>query len=291
MISQKKSELVKIGLIQMAMSADPLQNLEKAKKKIVEAANQGAQIVCLPELFRTLYFPVVEKTEAAFSEEVPGEVGEVLSQLSKKHGIVIVGGSVYEKCGSNLYNTAIVCDADGSILGTFRKIHIPHDPGFYECNYFAKGDQGYKVFDTKFGKIAVLICYDQWFPEAARTVALAGAQIIFYPTAIGAVDNIPQQEGSWQEAWENVQRGHAIANNVIVATVNRVGREGTSQFWGGSFVCNAFGKTLVRGSAEEQVLVTEVDFAHSEFVRESWRFFYSRRPETYQAITSTNSDK
>lgn len=281
----KDKKPVKIGLVQMAMSHDPEENLSKAVAMTRDAAAKGAQVICLPELFRTPYFPVVEHADDAFVEPIPGRTTEVFSALAKELKIVLVAGSVYELAGKEKFNTAVVYSTDGSVLGTYRKMHIPHDPSFFEQNYFAAGDQGFKVFDTPFCKVAVLICYDQWFPEAARLVSLQGAQVIFYPTAIGTVEGIEQEEGNWQEAWENVQRGHAIANNVIVSAVNRVGKEGKSTFWGGSFVCNAFGKTLVRGSDKEEVLIAEVDLSHNEHVREGWRFFYNRRPETYTQLT------
>ena len=273
---------VSVGLIQMAMTDDFAKNREKAALLIRRAATQGAQIICLPELFTTLYFANEERASRDWTEEVPGETGAMLSSLARELGTVIVGGSVYERGeGGKNFNTSLVYDADGRLLGKYRKMHIPHDPSFFEQHYFERGDLGYRVFDTRFGRVAVLICYDQWFPEAARAAALAGAQIIYYPTAIGTVQGIEQREGNWQEAWENVQRGHAIANNVVVCAVNRVGTEGESRFWGGSFACDAFGRTLARAGNEEEVVVTTVDFGHSEFVREGWRFFYNRRPETY----------
>ena len=275
---------LKLGLAQFAMQEDHDKNLSLAIKQIDAAAAKGADVVCLPELFTTPYFCTIEAPAREYSEAVPGSAGKVLGEAAKRNNVVLVAGSVYEDAGKLKFNTSMVFERDGTLLGTYRKIHIPHDPGFYEQNYFTPGDLGYKVFDTSAGKIAVLICYDQWFPEAARTVSLMGADMIFYPTAIGTVDGLPQSEGNWQEAWENVQRGHAIANGVIVAAVNRVGKEGSSNFWGGSFVSNAFGKTLVRGSDEEEILIADVDLDHGEDVKKGWRFFYNRRPETYSEV-------
>lgn len=280
---------VTLGLIQMAMSEDPDTNLDKAVSLVETAAKRGAEIACLPELFRSPYFCLTESAARDYSEPVPGKVGEVLAQTAKKNGITLVGGSVYESCGADKFNTALVYSPKGEDLGQYRKTHIPHDPGFYEQNYFGSGNSNYKVFKTTVRgtsvTIGVLICYDQWFPEAARTLALMGAEIIFYPTAIATVDGVEQIEGSWQHAWRTVQCGHAVANNVVIAPVNRVGKEGESTFWGGSFVCDAFGRVLAEGTNKEEVIIATVDLAHNKHVRESWRFFYERRPETYGALT------
>lgn len=278
------SKNVKIGLIQMSMVEDANQNLARAAELAEQAAQQGAQVIALPELFTTPYFARVEKVARDYTEKIPGPSTQFLSELAKRLGVVLVAGSIYEDAGDKKFNTAMVFEKTGELLGIYRKTHIPHDPGFYECNYFAPGDTGFKVFNTSIGKIGVLICYDQWFPEAARATALLGADMIFYPTAIGTVKGLQQEEGNWQEAWENVQRGHAIANGTIVAGINRVGMEGDSTFWGGSFICNAFGKTLVRGGVSEEVVVATVDLEHNELVREGWRFFQSRRPESYSPL-------
>lgn len=277
---------VALALAQFSMGTDPRENLDKALRYIAQAAQSKAQIVCLPELFRTTYFCQEEKPSQDFSEPLPGEVLPALEQAAKSFGIAIVGGSIYERTSEGqLFNTSMVIDANGKCLGTYRKVHIPQDPAFYECNYFKGGDQGFKVFDLGFAKISVLICYDQWFPEAARSCVLQGAEILFYPTAIGTNDEVPAAEGDWQEAWETVQRGHAIANSVVVAAVNRVGREGHSRFWGGSFVSDAFGKLLAKGDAQEQLLLVEVDLGHSRYTRDGWRFFESRRPDQYGAVS------
>lgn len=278
--------MLKVGLVQMAMSSEVSDNLDKAVSMSEEAAAQGAEIICLPELFTTPYFPREEDPEAkrergTFLSTIPGMVTETLSDLARRTGTVVVGGSIYEASENGLFNTAVVFDSDGRMLGRYRKTHIPHDECFYEQHYFTPGDTGFQVFPTPWGKISALICYDQWFPEAARCSALLGAEIIFYPTAIGTVRGIGQTEGDWQQAWENVMRGHAIANAVPVCAVNRVGAEGDSEFFGGSFVCDAFGRTLARAGDEEEVLVAELDMDHSVRVREGWRFFHNRRPECY----------
>ncbi len=277
---------MKIALIQMSMSADKGSNVSKAVKKISEAAAKGARIVCLPELFTSPYFPQEEKADAEkYAEAMPGPTTEALSKAARENKVIVVGGSVFERSGGKLFNTTPVFDEGGRMLGAYRKMHIPHDPGFFEQNYFEKGDLGYKVFETGCGKLGTLICYDQWFPEAARTLALMGADMIFYPTAIGAVDGVVQAEGSWQEAWEAVQRGHAIANAAAVCAVNRVGKEGKTKFWGGSFICSQFGTILSRGSEREEIVMADVEAALGRQVREGWRFFYNRRPETYNKLT------
>ena len=279
---------IRLGLLQMAMRPKASQNLEHACAMTAEAAAGGAEICCLPELFLTPYFarePLVEPFDATdVSVRIPGEVTERLSRCAKDNRVVLVAGSVYERSGGKLFNTALVFDENGRILGKYRKTHIPHDESYYEQHYFAPGDTGFKVFRTKKAKIAVLICYDQWFPEAARCVALEGADLVFYPTAIANVKGIEQAEGKWQRAWEDVMRGHAISNNLIVAAVNRSGKEGEMRFWGGSFACDAFGGTIKRASSKEQVLLVDVDLDHSRMVREGWRFFRNRRPECYRDI-------
>lgn len=288
-VMQKRE--INIALVQMAMSEDPEDNLSYAVDKIRLAATRGADIICLPELFRSPYFCLTPIPKRDYREELPGKVGQSLSSLAKECKVIIVAGSIYESASKLGYNTALIYAADGEELGRYRKIHIPHDPGFYEQDYFIPGDLGYCVVETKVRgvlfKIGVLICYDQWFPEAARTLALKGADIIFYPTAIGTVDSLPQVEGSWQDAWRNVQRGHAIANNVVVAAVNRVGKEHQSTFWGGSFVCDAFGRILSEGSNREELIFATIDLEHNKHVRDSWRFFNERRPDTYHTIISS----
>lgn len=281
---------VTIALAQFAMSPSPQENLDTAITYIRQAAQRGAAIVCLPELFRSPYFCTASTSSVDYAEAAPGEVGEALSREAAALKIAIVAGSVYERASNGeLFNTTIVINAAGEICGTYRKAHIPHDPAFYERDYFREGDQGFKVFDLGAFRIGVLICYDQWFPEAARALALAGAEIIFYPTAIGRVSEIPCIEGDWQHAWQTVQCGHAVANNVVVCAVNRVGTEGSSTFWGGSFVCNAFGQILARGGETPGLVIADVDLGHSQYTRETWRFFESRRPAQYRALIQEES--
>jgi len=287
---------VTLGLIQMSMSADKDANLAKAVLMIGEAAKKGANVVCLPELFNMPYFPQDERNNEIQAEQIPGPTTDALSDAAKSNKVVLVGGSIFEKSetkgGTKTYNTTPVFDETGKMLGTYRKVHIPHDENFYEKNYFEPGDLGFKVFEIRQqretrnailnAKLSTLICYDQWYPEAARSVALMGAEIVFYPTAIGTVRGIEQSEGDWHNAWETVMRGHAIANGMIVAAVNRVGNEGKMDFWGGSFVCDAFGKIIAKGSNDkEEVIIAKCDLEHGKSVREGWRFFHNRRQEMY----------
>lgn len=276
---------VTIALAQFAMSADPDNNLERAVALIREAAARRAQIVALPELFRSPYFCIQEHCARDYSEPLPGSVTEVLCSEAKTLGVAIIAGSVHERAAAGKkFNTSFVINSSGELLGTYRKVHIPHDPAFFEMNYFEPGDLGFKVFDLGFAKVGVLICYDQWFPEAARSLALAGAEIIFYPTAIGRVAELPCYEGDWQHAWQSVQVGHAVANNVVVCAINRVGTEASSTFWGGSFICNGFGQLLARGTEAPGLVVADVDLGHSEYVKAGWRLFDSRRPAQYGAL-------
>jgi len=271
------------------MSSDPEENGRKAIRMIHEASERGAQIVCLPELFTTLYFPREEKRDAfGLAETIPGKTTEVLSKAAKENNVVVVGGSIFEKEGDKFYNISVVFDETGRIIGKYRKMHIPHDPFFFEKDYFEESRDGFKVFHTKYGAIGVLICYDQWFPEAARINALMGADVIFYPTAIGVPDGNAQEEGNWQEAWTVVQRGHAVANSLVVAAVNRVGKEENMNFFGGSFVSDQFGKILAEGGDKEKIIIAEIDLNLSKQVREGWQFFYNRRPESYKKLVENN---
>lgn len=277
------TKIVTLGLIQMSMSADHQENLSKALKMIEEAAKKGAQIVCLPELFSTQYFPQNKKSSIK-PEKIPGPTSSFLSRTAKKNKVVIVGGSIFEKDGLRKYNTSIVLDQNGKLLGNYRKVHIPEDEAFYEQDYFSSGSS-YKVVSTTFGKIGVLICFDQWYPEPARTMRLLGAEIIFYPTAIGTVSGIKQVEGDWHDAWESVQKGHAIANSTIVAAINRVGKEGEMKFWGGSFVYDQFGKLLARADrAKEEVIIVECDLNLGKEIEEGWGFMRNRKPKTYSKL-------
>ena len=289
--SQKRSnKLVAIGLIQATCSANVAENMERTAEKIEQAAKLGAQIVCLQELYRTRYFPQQENQDAkGFAETIPGESTELFSGLAKKHGMVIIA-PLFEKSGEGkFYNTAVVINCNGEIMGTYRKTHIPFDPYFYEKDYFEAGNTGYQVFDTSFARIGVLICYDQWFPEPARINSLRGAEIIFYPTAIGYVKGYTSPDGDWHDAWKTVQRAHAIANGIHVAAVNRVGEEDELEFWGGSFVCDSFGKVLSEATTtNEEVLIATVDLDKNKKIQEGWGFLRNRRPDTYKHLIIDN---
>jgi len=286
---------VQIGLVQMSCTANKEENLNKAATKIREAAAAGAQIVCLQELFTSLYFCDVEAYENfALAESIPGPSTERMQELARELGVVIIA-SLFEKRAEGLYhNTTAVVDADGQYLGKYRKMHIPDDPAYYEKFYFTPGDLGYKVFKTKFATIGVLICWDQWYPEASRITALMGAEILFYPTAIGWATS--QDEATNQEqynAWQTIQRSHAVANGVHVVSVNRVGYEqnGAMLFWGGSFVSNPFGRILYQGShLEEETKVLELDLSATDRYRTHWPFLRDRRIDSYQPITKRYLD-
>jgi N-carbamoylputrescine amidase len=282
---------VSLGLVQMRCSTDPDENLDKAIAGIREAAGKGAQIVCLQELFRSQYFCQVEDHRFFdLAEPIPGSSTERLSRIAEELGVVIVA-SLFEKRAEGLYhNTAAVLDADGTYLGKYRKMHIPDDPQYYEKFYFTPGDLGFRAWDTRFGRIGVLICWDQWYPEAARLTALSGAQILFYPTAIGWLPAEKQEHGAQQQsAWETIQRSHAIANGVYVCAVNRVGHEGDPaggiEFWGGSFVSDPGGRVLVRGGTGEEVLTAACDLSKVDASRTHWPFFRDRRIDAYSDIT------
>ncbi|WP_245395582.1 carbon-nitrogen hydrolase [Anthocerotibacter panamensis] len=275
---------VTLGLVQMACSPDPEANTARTLERIEAAANQGAQIICTQELFRTQYFCRTEDTACfALAEAIPGPTTEQLSKLAHQYQVVIVG-SLFERRAPGLYhNTAVVLDADGKLLGTYRKMHIPDDPGYYEKFYFTPGDLGFKSYATRYGKIGVLVCWDQWFPEAARLTAASGAQILFYPTAIGWHSSQSEPLNRDQhDAWEVIQRGHSVANGVYVAAVNRVGVEGEMRFWGQSFVSDPLGRMLTRGSAhEEQILLVECALERIEDTRQNWPFWRDRRIDAY----------
>jgi N-carbamoylputrescine amidase len=292
-VSTKK---VKIGTVQMSCTKEPNQNLAKAIERIREAAKKGAQIVCLQELFTSLYFCDVEDYENfKLAESIPGPSTESLSTVAKELGVVIIA-SLFEKRAEGLYhNTTAVIDADGKYLGKYRKMHIPDDPAYYEKFYFTPGDLGYKVFKTKFAKIGILICWDQWYPEAARITALMGAEVLFYPTAIGWATS--QDEATNVEqygAWQTIQRSHAVANGLHVVSVNRVGFEqnGAMKFWGGSFIANPLGSILYQASHEkEEVNVLELDLRKTDSVRTHWPFLRDRRIDSYQPITKRYIDE
>lgn len=280
-----KNKLITIAAIQTFVSSDLKANLEKTVRLVEQAVKQGAKIICLQELYRAIYFPQYKKVDKdSYAETVPGESTRVFSVLAKKYGVVIIV-PIFEKRKGRYFNSAVAIDHRGKLMPTYDKIHIPQDPLFYEKNYFETGKSGYKVYNTKFGKIAVLICFDQWFPEAARVVALLGAEIIFYPTAIGYIIDKKSFEGDWHNAWETVMRGHAIANNVNIVAVNRVGREDKLRFWGQSFIADSFGKVLKRASASrEEILIGKIDLSMNKKIRDAWGFFRNRRTETYSAI-------
>jgi agmatine deiminase len=277
---------ITVALIQMEVRPDTEENLKTALARVETAAQKGAQIICLPELFRTRYFPQQIGVHVdQFAESVPGESTEAFVRLARQYAAVIIV-PVFERSPSGrFYNTAVVIDADGSLHAPYHKIHIPQDPGFFEKCYFYPGEH-YAVHTTRYGRIAVLICYDQWFPEAARCVALDGAEMIFYPTAIGNPCAEPPGEGDWQEAWELIQRSHAIANSVHVAAVNRVGQEGDIRFFGGSFICDAFGKLLAHAGDTEEIVFARIDLGMNTAIRDSWGFFRNRRPDTYSTLCS-----
>jgi N-carbamoylputrescine amidase len=280
-----------VGLIQTACSDDPRANLDYACEKIREAARAGAQIICTEELFRTQYFCREEDARLFdLAETIPGPSTERLQPLAAELGVVIVA-SLFEKRAIGLYhNTAVVIDADGSLLGLYRKMHIPDDPLFFEKFYFTPGDLGFRAFDTKFGRIATLVCWDQWYPEAARLAAMSGANVIFYPTAIGWHPAEKAMYGEAQhDAWRTMQRSHAIANGIYVAAVNRVGFEGPPErdleFWGASFVSDPFGRVLAEAShSKEETLVVECNPAVMEEVRRNWPFLRDRRIDAYGPI-------
>jgi len=272
----------------MSCVADKKTNIEKAIQKIREAAQQGGQIICLQELFTSLYFCDEQRYESfELAESIPGDTTEILGKLAAELGVVIVA-SLFEKRTQGIYhNTTAVLDADGSYLGKYRKMHIPDDPNYYEKFYFTEGDMGYKVFDTKFAKIGVLICWDQWYPEAARITALLGAELLVYPTAIGWAMSQDQATNDEQyNAWQTIQRSHAIANGLHVVSINRVGDEATMRFWGGSFVSNPFGTLLYKATHDqEEVHVQEIDLALTDSYRVHWPFMRDRRVDSYLPIT------
>jgi N-carbamoylputrescine amidase len=276
----------------MAMSTDLATNLDKACAQVRQAASLGAKVVCLPELFRSPYFCQSEDA-ARFSlaESIPGPSTEALGWEARRSGVVVLA-SIFERRAPGLcHNTTVVIGTDGAILGKYRKMHIPDDPAYYEKFYFTPGDLGFPIFPTEYGNLGVLVCWDQWFPEAARLVALRGADIIFYPTAIGWHPAEKAAQGAAQrDAWRTVQRGHAIANGVYLAAVNRVGLETPVgppglEFWGGSFLCDPQGVMLAEASAErEEILLGSVDPARIEEVRRNWPFLRDRRVDAYQGL-------
>jgi N-carbamoylputrescine amidase len=282
-----ENHVVTVALVQMACGESKEANVAKALSQIAEASRSGAGVVCLQELFATQY-PCQSEDHRRFdlAEPVPGETSEALAATAKKHKIVVVG-SLFERRAPGVYhNTAVVFDADGSTAGMYRKMHIPDDPLYYEKFYFTPGDLGFAAFSTRAQRLGVCVCWDQWFPEAARLTALAGAQIIFYPTAIGWLAGEKDEYGPSQHAaWETMMRSHAIANGVFVAAPNRVGREGELEFWGASFVCDPYGNVLARGSHDsEEVVLAQCDLSRIDVARTHWPFLRDRRIDAYGGL-------
>ena len=291
----KNSEIdvstITVGLVQMACSPEADKNLTSAIESICAAAKKGAQIICLPELFLTQYFCHTEDTQNfSLAEPLPGPTSETLSKLAKELEIVLVV-PLFEKRTQGIYhNTAIVIDADGSVAGTYRKMHIPDDPCFFEKFYFTPGDTGFKCFPTRYGRVGVLICWDQWFPEAARLTSLSGAQFLFYPTAIGYQDEDAKESIQQITAWETIQKSHAISNGVFLGSVNRVGRENALTFWGRSFICNPFGKVIGQAENEPQTVIAQCSLPEIESVRQNWPFLRDRRVDAYQGLSKLYLD-
>ena len=283
-----RSRKTKVAVVQMTCTAEKEPNVVKALERIAEAASKGANVVCLQELFAGHYFCQSEDhARFAEAEPIPGPTSQRLAAAAKQHGVVVVG-SLFEKRAPGLYhNTAVVFDADGQQIGLYRKMHIPDDPLYYEKFYFTPGDLGFRSFDTRFGKTGVCVCWDQWYPEAARLTAMAGAEILFYPTAIGWLPDEKAEFGASQHsAWETMMRSHAIANGVFVAAPNRVGREGKLEFWGGSFICDPNGNLLAKASHDkEEVLIAECDLGLVDVVRTHWPFLRDRRIDAYGDLT------
>jgi len=276
------------ALIQYSCSDDPETNQQKAEEMIREAAENGANAVFLPELFNTTYFcREIDQTFFDWAVSIPGPVTERFSKLAENLGVVIVL-PMFEKEAPGIYfNTTVVFEKDGRLLGKYRKMHIPDDPGFYEKYYFTPGDLGYRVFKTSAGNIGTLICWDQWFPEAARLTAMKGADILVYPTAIGTLKEEGESDKKkFKDAWLTVQRGHAIANGCFVAGINRVGMEGGTTFWGNSFLCGPFGEMIAEAGESEEILYVRPDFQSIEKQRQTWPFFRDRRIDSYDKLKS-----
>jgi N-carbamoylputrescine amidase len=284
----KKTNPVKVALVQMSCVDEAEPNVAKAVRRIGEAAAQGANIVCLQELFAGPY-PCQTEDHAQFerAEPIPGPTSQRLAAAAREHGVVLVG-SIFERRAPGVYhNTAVVFDANGETAGVYRKMHIPDDPLYYEKFYFTPGDLGFRSFNTRYGKVGVCVCWDQWFPEGARLTAMTGAEIIFYPTAIGWIPGEKDTYGPAQHsAWETMMRSHAIANGVYIAAPNRVGREGEVEFWGASFIADPYGKVVVRGSHDqEEIVMTECDLSLIDVARTHWPFLRDRRIDAYGDLT------
>jgi len=290
----ERSKSITVGLVQMRCSEDPAANLATGVERATAAADQGAQIVCLPELFRSRYFCQTEDhANFDLAEPIPGPSTEALGKVAKSRNITIVA-SLFERRAAGLYhNTAVVIDTGGEIVGSYRKMHIPDDPLYYEKFYFTPGDLGFRSFPTKHAQIGTLVCWDQWFPEAARLTAMAGAQILFYPTAIAWHAQEKAEFGTAQyEAWQTMQRAHAIANGVFVAVPNRVGHEGTLEFWGGSFIADPFGRIVAKASHDrEEILLARCDLGAIAETRQHWPFLRDRRIDAYEGLLQRYLDR
>ncbi len=280
--------ILRVGLVQLACGEDPVQNLARSVAAAEDAARRGAQVICLQELFRSQYFCQAEDpARFDLAEPIPGPSTEALSKLAARHGVAILA-SLFERRAEGLYhNTTALLDESGAIAGLYRKMHIPDDPLYYEKFYFAPGDLGFRAFSLKSARIGALVCWDQWYPEAARLTALAGAQLLFYPTAIGwQFDEASAVDAAQHDAWETIQRSHAIANGVFVVAVNRVGREGEIRFWGQSFVADPFGRVIARAPADrEETLVVDCDLSLIEQTRRHWPFLRDRRIDAYAELS------
>ncbi len=300
MTTKNRHEKFKVALIQMAMSEDRNSNLEKAVEMIEKAANQGGEVICLPELFRSRYFCQKEDLKYfELAENISGPTTGALGKIAKKRKIIIVA-PLFEKRAAGIYhNSLVIINEDGEICGHYRKMHIPDDPAYYEKYYFTPGDLGFKSFNTSAGNLGTLICWDQWFPEAARITSLMGADILFYPTAIGWHPHEKAKHGKAQfESWQTIQRGHAVANGVYVASVNRVGLEKMEQnsagieFWGSSFIADPQGKIIAQASSDkEEIIFADIDLTKIEYIRQNWPFLRDRRIDAYDGITKRFLDE
>lgn len=298
--TKKNNNNFTVGLTQISFGRNLDDNLKKAVDWTIKAAKQGAEVICLPELFRTQYFCQKEDIELFdLAETIPGPSTKAFQKVAEKHNVVIVV-PIFEKRASGVYhNSAVIINSDGTILGIYRKMHIPDDPAFYEKFYFTPGDLGFKSFNTKFGKIGTLICWDQWYPEGARLTALRGASVLFYPTAIGWHPYEKAEHGKPQrDSWITIQRSHAIANGIYVASVNRVGFEKTVEeqagleFWGSSFICDPQGIVIAEASIDkEEILLAEIDLDRIEYIRRNWPFLRDRRIDYYNDITKRFIDE
>lgn len=287
------NRLTKLGLVQLACQADPVVNIDRTIAQIESAAKIGADIVCLQELFSTQYFCQTQNHDNfQFAESIPGPLTDRLSRLSRELGIVIVSSHFERRAAGLFHNTAVTFDTDGEIAGRYRKMHIPDDPNFEEKFYFTPGDLGFQAAQTQHGQLGVCVCWDQWFPEAARLTAMAGAEILIYPTAIGWLADEKEAYGESQlDAWITIMRSHAIANGVFVVAINRVGNEDSIEFWGASFVCDPYGNLIARAeTGAEQTLIVDIDLSQIEAARTWWPFLRDRRIDAYQDLTKRMSD-